>query len=250
MQNRSVTACENGEWHLHLWDPACPATSQLRVPFRCRSWRHEGECRLWKGAQDFVRVAEALKSAAWWTYLVLTFKQRDWSSDFRQARAGVVCWAKLRKRMTRAFGCIPYVQTWERHRKKGFHVNLIISNRRVFQAVQSASSPEMWTWLRVNAEAAGFGYICWAETMRHNSDSLAGYLTKLSRELTGAGVKNQIPTQAPPHFRRLRASRGLLPPVHHGDWTGHLVKAPLRSYVPQSAPLQKAVIHAGVTSSV
>jgi hypothetical protein len=57
---------------------------------------------------------------------------------------------------------------------------------------------------------------------------MAGYLVKLTRELTGAGPKNQIPVNAPRHFRRLRASKGLLPPRKKNDHvTGALVKIPI-----------------------
>lgn len=231
VSNRSVYACAEGLWHLHLWHPKNPRKTQTRVPFRCRSWRHEGPCRQWKGAQDFVRVAQAVSSHNWWSYIVLTFAQRDWPSEWHQAKEGVKCWSRLRKRFTRAFGSVLYIQTWERHQKRGFHVNLALSSSAVARAVGRLSSPTSWEWLRRHAEESGFGYICWAERLRRDSTALAGYLTKLSRELTGAGVKNQVPVQAPPHFRRLRASRGLLPPVHKSDFTGRLVQAPLESFV-------------------
>ena len=59
---------------------------------------------------------------------------------------------------------------------------------------------------------------------------MAGYLTKLARELTGAGVKSQVPVNAPRHFRRIRASAKLLPPrKKNPDITGILHKMPLPS---------------------
>lgn len=75
------------------------------------------------------------------------------------------------------------------------------------------------------AVAVGFGFRTWVEPLRPGAElTLAGYLTKLSRELTGAGFKDQVPVNAPPHFRRLRASRKLLPkPFHRKGWTGILV---------------------------
>lgn len=230
--NRSVEACESGAWHLHLWHPGDPGKTQMRVPFRCRSWRHAGPCREWKGAQDFVRVAEALTTLEHWSYLVLTFKQRDWPREWDQARAGVVCWSKLRKRAIREFGPLQYVQTWERHARRGFHVNLAVSSKAIFDVCCQLSKATAWQWLRSNAEACGFGYVCYAEPLRADSAALAGYLTKLSRELTGAGPKNQVPTQAPPHFRRLRASRSLLPRVHKSDYTGRLYQCPVGSMGP------------------
>jgi hypothetical protein len=174
-------------------------------------------------------VAEAMKSRRWWSYLVLTFRQREWANEWAQARAGVACWSKLRKRMVREFGPMAYVQTWERHKKKGFHVNVAVANQAIHAATIALASPARWQWLRDHAEASGFGYICWAEPLRGDDESLAGYMTKLSRELTGAGPKNQVPTQAPPHFRRLRASQGLLQPPHKSDYTGRLVQCTIDS---------------------
>jgi len=64
--------------------------------------------------------------------------------------------------------------------------------------------------------------------MRDNTSSgMAGYLTKLSRELVDANGKGQIPYDAPPHFRRLRASRGVLPKPHKSNLTGWLVTLPM-----------------------
>lgn len=175
-------------------------------------------------------MAEALATNAWWTYWVLTFKQRDWPDKWAQARKGVELWSKLRKRAVRAFGSLKYIQTWERHARGGYHLNLTVSSRKVFCSVEAAVDPSRWQWLRTNAEACGFGYVCWAEPMRRNSDALAGYLVKLSRELTGAGMKSQIPIDAPPHFRRIRASAKTLPPPHKSDFTGRMVFAPLECF--------------------
>jgi hypothetical protein len=63
-----------------------------------------------------------------------------------------------------------------------------------------------------------------------DQDAMCGYLVKTAKELIGAAGKNQIPINAPRHFRRLRASRGLLPPVHRNpDITGMMVFAELPS---------------------
>lgn len=166
----------------------------------------------------------------WWTHLVLTFAQRDWPSETLQAKAGVECWAKLRKRLTREFGTFQYVQTWERHRKRGFHAHVAITSLSIFQEASQLPDPSAWAWLTYHAAESGFGKRCWADPLEKRGGAFAGYLTKLSRELTGAGPKSQVPTQAPPHFRRLRASRGLLPPCHKSEYTGHLVKCPLECW--------------------
>lgn len=57
---------------------------------------------------------------------------------------------------------------------------------------------------------------------------MAGYLVKLARELTGSARKDQVPVDAPSHFRRLRASRGLLPAAFtgSGEYTGEMRQKP------------------------
>lgn len=235
MSTRSTIACAAGEWHLHVWSPQDPSATEFRVPYVCRSWRHEGPCRQWKGAQDFVRCADGLSRCKYLSYMVLTFAQRNWASEWDQAKFGVVAWARLRKRIFREFGRFRYLQTWEAHQKRGFHANVAIDNSDIQAQAASLAEPDFWPWLMEAAEDCGFGWRIWAEPLRQDSAGLAGYLTKLSRELTGAGAKNQVPIRAPPHFRRLRASRGLLPAVHHGDYTGRLVQAPLSAFGSPSA---------------
>jgi hypothetical protein len=56
----------------------------------------------------------------------------------------------------------------------------------------------------------GFGPNVRVETMR-SRERISSYFAKLALELTGASEKNQIPLNAPPHFRRIRATQGLLP---------------------------------------
>lgn len=227
---KSVLACETGGWHLHLCRKDDPST-QRRVVFKCRSWRHDGECRLWRGAQDFVRVRTATRSRADWTYLVLTYAQRDWPSQSALYRAGIHHWSSLRKRLIRRYGKMAYIQTWEQHKSGYPHVNVLIGNQSLY-----AASALDWRALRRDdlipmAVDCGFGPRLWVEPMR-SADAMAGYLTKLARELTGAGGKDQTPMSAPSHFRRLRASQGLLPPpLKDDEITGRLVQAPIDAFL-------------------
>lgn len=230
-----VAACAACAWALHVWRRDDPSQVAV-VPYTCLSWRHAGECRQWKGAQDFARIKEAVTKAGSWVYVVLTYAQGDWPDKWLQYREGVRHWSKLRKRLTRAWGAIRYIQTWERHQKGGAHVNVVIS----CPALAKACKGEGWKrvrrqWLEPAAVACGFGPRTWLEPVRDVA-AMSGYLVKLARELTGADGKDQIPEDAPPHFRRIRASRGLLPPpVVNPDWTGRLIMAPadrLASIVP------------------
>lgn len=216
-----VSACEHAKWHLEVWRRD-GSREPLRLPYRCRSWRHDGDCRLWRGAQDFVRVQAAIKSRKSWAYLVLTYPHNDWPRKSDLYRAGVLHWSKLRKRLTRAYGRIEYIQTWEAHRSGYPHVNVLVHSDHLIRKVSANRQEWRRDWLEPNAVESGFGFRTWVEVMR-SQDAMAGYLVKLASELTGATVKGQVPVEAPRHFRRLRASRGLLPPPHKDpDLTGIL----------------------------
>lgn len=216
-----VQACERGDWHLAIW-PRTEPTKVKRIPFHCRSWRHEGDCRLWKGSQDFARIKEAMEAYDNWCHITLTYDPRKSLSLVRLFRVGVVLWAKLRKRMTRRFGKILYIQTWEIHRSQVPHVHLAVCNTELFAQADMDPVSNWKDVLQVMAHESGFGYIGWLERLRTRA-AMAGYLTKLARELTGSGKEYQVPTNAPPHFRRLRASQGLLPkPLKDPELTGKL----------------------------
>jgi len=210
MGNKSVSACERSKWSILMWKEQQPDKKWV-VPFRCRSWRHKGDCCEWRGAQDFARIAKALQKHRHWLYVVLTYAQREWPDKQALYKAGVHHWSKLRKRITHSFGPIAYIQTWEKHANGGAHVNVCFSNERMYNACDGDGWKSVRRdWLEPNAVACGFGFRTWLEPLR-DPDSMAGYLVKLARELTDGGHKSQIPVDAPPHFRRLRASQGLLP---------------------------------------
>lgn len=207
-----VERCENCEWAIEMWRRDKPGETWL-VPFMCRSWRHEGECRLWKGAQDFVRVKEALESVGDWSYLVLTYPQNDWPDKDELYRACVLHWSKLRKRLTRYYGKFKYIQTWERHLNGGPHVNIVISSPSLAIHLDDIGYSEWLKFWVPRLMECGYGYIDYVDRLR-DKGAINSYLNKAALELTGAGVKSQIPYDAPPHFRRLRATAKFLPPVH------------------------------------
>lgn len=209
--------------------------------FKCRSWRHEGECRQWKGAQDFTRIREALASRSAWLYLVNGFDQGELPDLETGYRDGGRRWNRLRSALHRRWGKIEYVQTWEQHKTGYPHLNTAIYNKRMLdyctvegcdhvkRVGRSVRLCDGYAQLRREyrelAERAGFGRVLWLEPVR-DQERMAGYLVKLAREITGAAQKDQTPTRAPRHFRRLRASRGLLPKVHKNEAiTGELRKA-------------------------
>jgi len=218
-------ACEEGSWSIHVWKKGTPGAGGV-IRFKCRSWRHAGECAQWKGAQDFCRVKEAMFQHDNWVALTLTYPQAVWRNKTELYRAGLRHWSKLRKRFTRKWGKFLYVQTWERHKKGGAHVHVAISSKAFADACRGDGWREVRKeWLIPNAVDCGFGKILYV-TLAYNRRGLAGYMGKLSRELTGAFDKGQVPWDAPSHFRRLRASVRLLPPpFKNPEWTGRMIFA-------------------------
>lgn len=238
---RSIDACSGGEWHLHTWprDEDHGEGHCKRQAFTCRSWRHAGECRQWRGALDWWRVKQALDSRDDWVYIVLTFALGDTEEKrFKTYYLAGKCWDLLRKKLNWRYDAIAYIQTWERHKKGGCHCNLVIGNPQICYQVE-----QDWKSWRRNiliplAVSSGFGKIAWVERCDKAEGRLAGYLTKLANELTDSSTKNQVPVDAPPHFRRIRASRGLLPKKPDPELTGQLVRVPLPEYnsrIPESS---------------
>lgn len=224
---KSIDACEHRAWSILTWRRGTGENPQTKT-FRCRSWRHEGQCRNECGACDFRRIDDAVKLHDFWTYVVLTYPHRLWPVKEALFRFGLVSWSRLRKTLTRAFGALGYIQTWETHRSGWPHVNVLITNPRVYALANGQTRCDRPDWLKPLAVQAGFGPICYAEAMRDGS-KMAGYLTKLALELAGAAHKNQTPVNAPRHFRRIRASRGMLAKrFKDPDITGQLFRVPLK----------------------
>jgi hypothetical protein len=162
-----------------------------------------------------------------WVSLVLTYDPHGWKTAWDMYRAGGLLWDKLRKRIGREFGKYDYVQTWEAHKSGLPHVNVAIGNRPFFYEAYRNNVEFVSGWLRPHVLASGFGKQLHV-TVIYDLEGMAAYLSKISRELVGAQNKDQVPYNAPRHFRRLRTSVGLLPPPYKNPLiTGRLVKRPM-----------------------
>lgn len=216
-----VTACQQSAWSIETW-PVDQPEERVSHTFRCRSWRCQGECRQWKGAQDFARIKIAMESREHWCHMVMTYRHGAGQPTAKTFRECVLHWSKFRKRLTREYGEIKYIQTWEVHRSLWPHCHIAISNPFLQKAC--AWHPKT-NWIKLllrSASECGFGYVGWLEPIR-STGQMAGYLSKVFRELTGTGKDYQIPLNAPKNFRRLRASVRLLPPpIKNPDITGML----------------------------
>lgn len=206
---KSIDACENGRWTVLTWNKV-DGSEMKAVPFRCKSWRHEGTCREWCGACDFLRVQQAISEHSHWTYLVLTYPDHHFANITELFLTGGAWWSKLRKRLQVAFGPFKYIQTWEVHKDWYPHVNVLISNEKLYQLALNERWEVKEEVIQPMAKACGFGIVLGVDPMR-SQDGMAAYLSKLAMELTGGVTKKQVPVNAPRHFRRLRASVRLLP---------------------------------------
>lgn len=197
-------------------------------------------------------MTQAATSRAWWVYLVLTFNPADFACGWDAYRDAQHRFHVLRQALRREYGTVEYLQTWERHVRGNVtpHVNVLLRAPDLRRALEKGgvelrhdpraghgagrlcAFPRGWrrTWLQPRAQAAGFGLRVWAELVG-DAAGMAAYLTKAAHDLGASRYKagDQTPIGAPPHFRRLRASRGLLPPrpAASGLWTGTVARARL-----------------------
>lgn len=237
---KSVKACETGAWSMVSYPRGPDGKPNLKgkpefSKFKCKSWRCR-DCRKLVGASDFVRVACATKAHSDWFYAVLTVNPKDFE-DRWDAFGGIYSmWQnRLRKRIerfARSYGAgnrCEYIMTFERHTESGWpHVNILLSHPGLRRASDQEGTelrrkgrarngrwcykPEWRTDFIDMVAGSGFGEIAWLEDIR-NPEAWAGYITKLAHELVGADVKSQTPVGAPKGFRRVRTTRGTMPPT-------------------------------------
>ena len=227
-------ACEHGRWHIHLRHKVTGV--EKRVGFKCRSWRHAGECARFVASRDFARIHDAFEreQPENCTYLVLTLDQQ---SDAERGLTPLESYRTVTRRfqtfrqwLVRNYGAATYVATVEQHRTGWPHLNVVVSCAAFAAAIRAEKRQDGTApgWLKSAAVRAGFGWKAWAEAPR-DLEQLAGYMVKLAHResLTGEVVKtSQLPIAAPHGTRRLRSSRAFLPAMSTktGEYTGELLK--------------------------
>jgi hypothetical protein len=249
-----MKACEEKAWHLSLKHKG---TGQQKLArWKCRSWRHQGDCARQVARKDFARISEAFgrETPESLVYLVLTLdRDKDESRGFTAItayRTLVRRWQSLRQWLQRNFGKVGYVATVEQHRTGWPHLNVVVSCADFAKAIRDEDKKNGIApgWLKGAAVRAGFGYRAWAEAPRDQRE-LAGYLVKLAHKesLTGEVAKlSQLPIHSPPGTRRLRSSQGFLPSstTSTGEWTGELMKYSLELAQNLEAESEKRIAEA------
>lgn len=247
----SVQRCEAGLYSLVLWPAGHAGDVAAKITWSrafCGSWRCPG-CAYGVAMQDLRRLQAAVSTRPWWLYVVLTVRPGDYRDPWQVYQGAGKRWNdQLKNQLRRRFGHLTYVQTWEAHASGWPHVNLLLSSQALQEDVERYNDARVWTergnhgrgrlahwthWSEARigttrgvrgkpdafgdwAQAAGFGPIAWLELV-DDPESVACYMAKVAREIGAtlwkrkAGGKDQRPMNAPPHFRRIRASRGMLP---------------------------------------
>lgn len=224
----SVRRCAEGSHFLILRNRKTGGVSF--VPWTCRSWRCP-RCRRKKGAQDFVRIRDAMLSRGpHWVEVVLTLPHKNFHDPFAAFVSLYSMFQKVVQRLSYEYGRIEYFQTVEIH-KDGFpHLNVGLFNEKIWQACEGEGWRRWRQVLKPIVVACGFGYVLHVSPLWDGESArLAAYFIKLSGKLsgefTGADAKNQSPVNAPRNFHRLRSSRGLLAPIFRpGKHVGQLIR--------------------------
>lgn len=260
-----MNACERNAWTIETWNKCTPG-ERKRFAFKCKSWRHSGECQRWKNAQDFARIKETLEPFG---VDELVFVVLTWPGDKRGSDAEIIAaykkmlpfWKELARRI-RALACsegwahvkprrgrpangndrqkivrgkLRYIRTLEQQGDGSPHLNAIIVSRELADWVKR--SPEgARRWLKDTAAEIGFGCQAFIDVAR-DKGKLTHYIVKHSGctdRLPGEVAKlQQVPHMAPFGSRRIAASIGFLvkpkAKLKDDDITGTLTKQSVAS---------------------
>ena len=119
----SIRRCAEGSHVLILRNKKTGVVSF--VPWTCGSWRCPRCCRK-KGAQDFVRVRDAmLARGPHWVEIVLTLPHKNFANPFLAFVALYSMFQKVVQRLSYQYGRIEYFQTVEIHADGFPHLNEI-----------------------------------------------------------------------------------------------------------------------------
>lgn len=260
---RHVAACDQKAWSLKLRH--LDTGKRKAVCYWCGSWRHPGRCAKWRLAQDFESIKYGLEhlfeTYGAVAYIVLTHKPEADQAKYQAFRSGGEKWERLRPRLNYRLGKTVSAQTWEQTRRGWPHTNIVLTFGEIRKICQvggcehaervDCSNKNPWCkncgghgfkvrlcagWRRLrkligeHARASGFGCRIWLEPV-HTVGAMASYLNKLILEVNESGKKDQLPTNAPPKFRRVRFTQDWPRPSKERkpkEWTGELVQKPVK----------------------
>lgn len=223
--------------------------------FVCKMWRHRGPCRDYVFHRDYTRILSALKSREAWLYIVVTFDVKRWNAGRQAAwKQGWRALQRLRQRLERALGTqktangyvpinkLEYLCVMEQHASGWPHANLLLTWDGLRQLVGFEGEDygnledlarRVERWIKDTAPQVGLGWsikcsplqspekmanYCSGKSVGNESDAPHDpQVSRIANEVNKQTKEYQVPVQAPPGTRRIRASRGLLPPIRRGD---------------------------------
>jgi len=241
-------------WSVWTWKKNDPS-QVTRRPYTCGSWRHPGPCARHSASMTFARIREAVQrpeyDAKGWVFLVLTLDRlgtfsgkTPWlnqSAAYKDlSRLSRNLHTKLRRAETFEAPCDAWAAVVECHRSGWPHVNELIYAPELAQKLREdyADGRKLGLTHReatlVRGELAdcltstGWGVQSTAEAVE-SVDAVNGYITKLAAagEATCGELAKlcQVPMNAPPRFRRLRAAKNWLPKKRKDESiTGTLIR--------------------------
>jgi|GEM_PF-2305678 len=241
-------------WSVWTWKKNDPS-QVTRRPYTCGSWRHPGPCARHSAAVTFARIREAVQRPEYdpkgWVFLVLTLDRlgtfsgkTPWlnqSEAYKDlSRLSRNLHTKLRRAQTFEALCDAWAAVVECHRSGWPHVNELMYAPELAQKLREdyADGRKLGLTHReatlVRGELAdcltstGWGVQSTAEAVE-SVDAVNGYITKLAAagEATCGELAKlcQVPMNAPPRFRRLRAAKNWLPKKRKDESiTGTLIR--------------------------
>ena len=238
----SSLVCLRGDSALELMH--AETGERVVARFRCGGWRCP-YCGPTEARILMYRLRDALAAAEgsepWW-FCTFTMRPGDWGSQRAAYLGARGCYERLLCRLRRVLGgggrhgaraASAYLSVWERTRRGWPHVHVVLRIEGMTEAIlasgAAAATYRGTELVRVSgwqrrvlapaAEAAGFGPQLSCDSV-DDVGGLSGYFSKLASEVAGAKAYQQ-PVTSPYRFRRVRASRGLVPPRRRAaGWNG------------------------------
>lgn len=223
--SKSNKACQCGSWSVVTWRKDGQGETSVK-PFRCMSWRCI-KCARAAAAIQFARMKTAFdRTPHDWSFLTFTMDPKRHRTRAAMYRAVSSSWQLFRKKLKWKFDYSAFVLCVElTETAKVPHIHAMLQSREVLAECARDVRKFHREWLKPWAMESGFGYKCAVEPAR-STDACCGYFVKASgmaAELVGGAGKGsgQLPVDAPRHFRRIRTSKGFLPPkIKNDELTG------------------------------
>jgi hypothetical protein len=230
VEPKYISKCREKAWSIY-WEKVDKNTGEVKryvKRFRCGSWRHtNSDCSRKRAQMDFARCREAIDRREDWIYMVLTVPRKGTMEDMYKSLVrkwqSLCQWAKRRYKEK-----FEYIMVVEEHKDGWPHANVLVYGENFVADVKSRGWRAVREDLNVAAERCGWGLRFYLSLVNSRDAALRyslklGIEKKAAEQLKDGQIVSEVVklTQAPVHsprgFRRLRTSKGLLPPIKKPD---------------------------------